>query len=367
MKQRFLRLAVLTVGLVTVTVAVERGAAAQAGRSGMDSAGSQALTDGRKALESDDFATAEAKFREAISLDPKLNDAYWRLAAILYGKKQYTQAVELLRRAPDQTDIDVREQLGLALYKTGTPPPSESVRLLEDVVSKRPDSYAAQLQLGQHLVKSEPKRAAAAIEVYLRYRPPSAANLDPQIHMVLGTAYVYAKEWDAAQREFEGLLKTKPNDMTAKLMLGSVFVGKNACSQAISLYERILSEAQKQPSIYFNLGTCYLRERRAADALREAELYIKAKPNDPRGHVLICDALFDQKNFGRALSECQAAERLDQVNGSIKGKIGRIHIAMKNYQAGVTYLEQAVAGAKAAGQPRDPEMIGALAEAYVAV
>jgi tetratricopeptide (TPR) repeat protein len=372
MKQVLLRLAaVAAAATVMVAATAERRALAQGGASGgrlgADSAGQQSLLDGRKALESDEFAAAEAKFREAISLDPKLNDAYWRLAAILYGKKQYQQAVELLRRAPDPNDIDVREQLGLSLYKTSSPPPPEAVRLLEDVVSKRPDSYAAQLQLGQHLVRTEPKRAAAAIEIYLKYRPPSAASLDSQIHMVLGTAYVYAKEWDLAQREFESLLKTKPNDMTAKLMLGSVLVGKGSCSQAISLYERILSEAQRQPSIYYNLGTCYLREKRSADALREAELYIKAKPTDAKGHVLTCDALYEQKNFQRALTECQQAERQDQVNGSIKGKVGRIYLGMKNFQSAVTYLEQAVAGQKAAGGGKDPEILGALAEAYAAV
>lgn len=370
MTDRWRRAAALAAALTMVSVAWERGVSAQSGvggRSGSDSPGLQALTDGRKALESDDFAAAETKFREAISLDPKLTDAYSKLAAVLYVKKQYAQAVELLRRAPDKTDIDVREQLGLSLYKTANPPPAESVRLLEDVVSKRPESYAAQLQLGQHLVRSDPKRAAAAIEVYLKYRPPTAANLDPQIHMVLGTAYVYAKEWDLAQREFEGLLKTKPNDMTAKLMLGSVLVGKNACSQAISLYERILAEAQRQPSIYYNLGTCYLREKRPGDALREADLYVKAKPGDAKGHILSCDALIEQKNYSRALSECQSAERLDQVNGTIKGRIGRIYLAMKNFQSAVTYLEQAVAGGKASGQAKDPEILGALAEAYAAV
>ena len=103
---------------------------------------------------------------------------------------------------------------------------------------------------------------------------------------MLGTAYLYAKDYDAAQREFEGLLKTKPNDMTAKLMLGAVLVGKGACSKAITLYERILPEAPKQPSIYYNLGTCYLREKRSADAQREAELYTKAKPTDAKGYVL---------------------------------------------------------------------------------
>jgi len=368
MTNRLLCVAALAT-LVTATTGWERNAAAQTagGRTGSASPGDQSLMDGRKALESDDFATAETKFREAISLDPKLNDAYWRLAAILYGKKKYTEAVSLLRRAPDQNDIDTREQLGLALYKTSNPPPPEAMRLLEDVVQKRPDSYAAQLQLGQHLVRTEPKRAAAAIEVYLRYRPPSAASLDPQIHMVLGTAYVYAKEWDAAQKEFEGLLKTKPNDMTAKLMLGSVLVGKGSCSQAISLYERILGEAQRQPSIYYNLGTCYLRERRPADALREAELYNRAKPTDAKGHLLTCEALYEQRNYPRALTECQQAERQDQVNGTIKGKIGRIYLGMKNYQSAVTYLEQAVAGQKASGQGKDPDTLGALAEAYAAV
>lgn len=368
MTKRFLRLTALAVGVVAVTVLVEGSAAAQAGgRTGSDSPGAQALLDGRKALDSDDFSLAESKFREAISLDPKLNDAYWRLAAILYGKKKYGDAIALLRRAPDPTDVDVREQLGLALYKTANPPPAESLKLLEDVVTQRPDSYAAQLQLGQHLVRTDPKRAAAAIEQYLKYRPPAAASMDPQIHMVLGTAYVYGHEWDLAQREFEGLLKTKPNDMTAKLMLGSVFVGKGACSQAISLYERILGEAQRQPSIYYNLGTCYLREKRAADAQREAELYVKAKPNESRAHLLVCEALYEQRNYNRALSECQAAERLDQVNGTIRGKIGRIYLGMRNYQAAVTYLEQAVAAAKAAGQGRDPEILGALAEAYSAM
>ena len=370
MSYRLLRVTALAVGVLAATLTLERGAAAQVvigGRNGSDSPGAQALLDGRKALDSDDFNRAESKFREAISLDPKLNDAYWRLAAVLYRKKQYRQAVTLLRGAPDQSDIDVREQLGLALYKTANPPPAESLQLLEDVVSKRPDSYAAQLQLGQHLVRTDPKRAAAAIEEYLKYRPPSAASLDPQIHMVLGTAYVYAHEWDLAQREFEGLLKTKPNDMTAKLMLGSVFVGKGACSQAISLYERILWEAQRQPSIYYNLGTCYLREKRPADAQREGELYVKAKPSEARGHLLVCDAMFELRNYNRALLECQAAERLDQVNGTIRGRIGRIYLSMRNYQAAVTYLEQAVAAEKASGQGKDPEILGALAQAYAAV
>src|SRR6185369_17153621 len=91
------------------------------------------------------------------------------------------------------------------------------------------------------------------------------------------------------------------------------------------------------------------------------------KPTDAKGHLLTCEALYEQKQYPRALTECQQAERQDQVNGAIKGKIGRIYLGMKNYQSAVTYLEQAVAGQKASGQGKDPETLGALAEAYSAV
>jgi tetratricopeptide (TPR) repeat protein len=359
------RLIALAIGALILSTATSRQATAQ-GRAGSNSPGQQSFDDGQKALENDDYAAAESKFREAISLDPKLNAAYWKLGAMLYHNKKYSEAVATLRRAPDQTDLDVREQLGLALFKTSNPPPAEAVKLLTDVAAQRPQAFLAQMQLGQHIYKTDPKAGAACFENFLKYRLPSAASLDPTAHMLLGTAYVLAKEWDPAQREFEGQLKVKPNDMTAKLMLGTVFVGKNACSQAISLYERILSEAARQPSIYYNLGTCYLREKRSADALREADLYVKAKPQDTKGHLLMCDALLDQKNYSRALSECQSAERLDQVNGTIKGRIGRIYLGMKNYQGAVSYLELALSAGKASGQPRDPEILEALAEAYAA-
>jgi tetratricopeptide (TPR) repeat protein len=362
------KLIALAIGALVSTAIASNAVAQSSGRLGSNSPGQQSFEDGQKALENDDYAGAEAKFREAISLDSKLNPAYWKLAAVLYHNKKYPEAVSILRRAPEPDDIDVREQLGLSLYKTANPPPAEAIKLLEDVVSKRPEAYAAQLQLGQYRLASrtDPKAAAAALEAYLKYRPAAASASDPDVHMKLGTAYFYGKDWDAAQHEFEGLLKIKPNDTTAKLMLGAVFTARGACSQAISLYERILGEAQRQPGIYLNLGSCYLREKRAADALREADLYVKAKPQDVKGHTLMCDALIDQKNWPRALSECQSAERLDQVNGQIKGRIGRIYLGMKNYQGAVSYLELALSAGKASGQPRDPEILEALAEAYAA-
>lgn len=337
-----------------------RIAAAQ-GRAGTDAPDQIAFNEAMQALNSDDFATAERKFNDAIRLNNRLIDAYWRLAAIHYRAKQYPQAVELLRRCPDQSNLDVREQLALNLYKRSSPPPAEALSLLDDVAQKRPEAFAVQLQLGQHFVRSEPRRAAIALESYLKYRPAAAAELDPQIHMLLGTAYVYARDWDSAQREFDGLLRTRPNDTAAKLMLGTVLVGKGACSQAISLLERLTAEASKQPSIYYNLGTCYLKERRAADALREGELYVKAKPQDAKAFLLVGDAQLELRAYDKALTQFQQAERLDPTVAGLKSRIGRTYLALKNLQMARTVLEQANFA-----QPDDLEVLSALVEVYVA-
>ncbi len=315
-----------------------------------------------KAFNADDFPTAELKFKDAIAQNSKLTDAYWHLAAIYYRNKQYKQAVDLLRGCPDQANVDVKEQLGLNLFKTQNPPSPEAVKLLEDVTKARPDSFAAQEKLGEFYLRNDPQKAAEAFKAYFKSRPAAAAELDPQVHMLLGTALVLAKDYDEAQKEFEGLLKTKPNDLGAKLMLGTVYVGKGACSQAITLYERLLGEAQKQPSIYYNLGSCYLKSNRSADAQREAELYTRAKAQDAKGHVLLGDARFELKNYAGALSAFQSAERLDQLSGPVKTRIGKTYLAQKNYAAARTVLEQA-----AAAQPNDLEVIGGLVEVNLAV
>jgi tetratricopeptide (TPR) repeat protein len=238
--------------------------------------------------------------------------------------------------------------------------------VLEGVVTSDASRFAAQLQLGQHYLRiNEPKKAAGAFEAYFRTPHPSAPEVDEQAHYKLGTAYLYLHDWPKAQTEFESLLKTKPNELQYKMGLGAVYTGSLNCSPAIALYERMLGEATKQPSIYYNLGTCYLKERRATDAQREAELYVRAKSADPKGHILLCEARYELKNYTPALTECQTAKSADQASSKVRALIGKIYVAQKNYAGARAELEQALQSAAIAGQPKDPEVLSALVEVYL--
>jgi tetratricopeptide (TPR) repeat protein len=330
-----------------------------AGQGSSTSPGQTYLDDGNRLLESDDNAGAEAKFRSAIAADSALVEAYAKLGAVLFAQKKYKDAVDALKKCPDQNDLGVREQLGINYDKLGNP---DSVKILEGVVKDKPESYAAQLALGQHYMRTkEYKKAVPSFEAFLKSRPPALSALDAEIHTKLGGAYLATAAWDDAQREYEGLLKTKPNELAYKLGLGTAYVAKEECSKAITLYERILGEASKQPSIYLNLGKCYLLEKRFSDAEREANLYTKAKATEARGFLLLGDALFEQGKYPPALGAYQQAARLDATNGAIIAKIGRTDVKLKNYDAAIAELEQAEA--------KDPNSVDVLCgeiEAYAA-
>ena len=350
---------------LTVALTLATGNAFAQGRAGSASPGQLAYNDGMNALNGDDFPAAEQKLVEAIGLDPSLVDAYWHLASIYYRNKKYSKAVELLRRCPDKANLDVKQQLALNLYKTTTPPPAESIQLLEQVTAARPEYFAAQVQLGQHFYKSDPKRGAAALEKFLKHRPQDQAALDESVRFLLGTAYIEGKDWDSAVHEFELLSRQKPNDLGTQLMLGAALTGKGlkgdlkACSQAIALLERVHGDASKQPSIYYNLGSCYLKVNRSSDAEKEAAQYTKVKSVDAKGHVLLGDAIFAQRRYDKALVAYQAGRALDRNNIATLTKVGLTDVELGNYDAAVTELEQAEAQSAS-----DVEVLCALTRAY---
>jgi tetratricopeptide (TPR) repeat protein len=361
----------LALALVGAVILLHCTNARAQGRTGGGNPAQDAFNDGVKALNADDYPAAEQNFTQAINLDAGMVEAYAKLGAVYYHDKKYAKAVEVLRRCPDQKNIDLREQLGLNMYKTAPVPPAESITLLESVVAQKSEAYAVQLCLAQYYYKaapSDPKKAAeaaAAFEAYLKFRPapsaPEMQTVDDQVHRFMGNSYLMARDWDAAQKEFESELRVKPTDLSAKLGLGTAYVGKEDCSRAIILYEKILNEALKQPSIYYNLGKCYLKNNRSADAVQKAELYTRARPTDAKGFILVGDGYLEEKNYPKALNAFLSAERNDTTSGAVKTRLGKTHLAMKNYPAALTVLEQA-----SKALPTDVDVMCGLAEVYAA-
>ena len=272
-----------------------------------------------------------------------------------------------LRSAPEQTDIDAREQLGLTLYKTANPPPAESCGCSRMWCRSGPTRTPRSCSSASTCVKSDPKRAAPAFEIYLKYRPASAANLDPQIHNVLGTAYLLAKDYDAAQKEFEGLLKTKPNDMTAKLMLGAVLVGKRRV-QPGHLALRAHPRRGVEAAVHLLQPRHLLpaREARRRCGARGRAVH-QGQAADAKGHVLLVRRALRAEELPARAQPSASGGAAGPGQRHHQGQ-DRPHLPRHEELPGGRDLPRAGGGrAEGVGADKDPEMLGALAEAYAAV
>ncbi len=331
------------------------------GRLGSRSPAQQAVDDGVTALETQDFAAALQKFSEAIRLDDKLSDAYWRLGALYHYQKRYVDAVEVLRRCPDQNNIYVQEQLALNLYRTAVPPPSEALRLLVTVADRRPEAVAVDLLLGQHYYKSDPARAARALEAYFRFRPPTATDGDSNAHLLLGSAYANEKNWEAAEHEIAPLLAQKPDDRAAQMMMATVLVGQGKCGLALSKLEALRTQASAQPAIYFNLASCYLLHGDVTRARVDAAAFCGARPKDARGHALYGDVVRTAGDAAAAAGAYEESLALDATNEAVELRLARVEIPLGRLVEARTIAER-----QAKDHPDDVEILATEVEVWVA-
>src|SRR5262249_47589633 len=135
------------------------------GRTGQSSEEQQALEQAEAAFNATRYDEAAALYEKVTAVHPAPPQPRVKRPPILYRKKQYNEAVKLLRTAQQTLpgDLGIKAQLGLALYRAGAP--DLGAAMLEEVVAQRPDMSEAQAQLALHYVKlGDGKRAVAAVE-----------------------------------------------------------------------------------------------------------------------------------------------------------------------------------------------------------
>src|SRR5262249_43817037 len=151
----------------------------------------------------------------------------------------------------------------------------------------------------------------AALEAYFRARPESAQAQDPQVHAFSGAAYFLNKQYAEAQRDLESVLRVFAQDVPARVTLAAVYTARGDWSRGIALYAQLAGARARQPLLRFNPATCLQHLRRLAEAEREAAAYVEARPQDPRGLVLLGDIRADRKDAAGALEAWGWARKLD--------------------------------------------------------
>jgi tetratricopeptide (TPR) repeat protein len=249
---------------------------------------------GARAVDSEDYATAEEILSRAVKLAPASVPAHYQLGRALAGLKRLKPASEQFEAA---LKIDPRHAgaiLGLAAIDEGT------------------GDYAGAER---------------------RYREATALGPNPRAARSLASLIGREGRSAEAQTMLAALLAADPNDADSRFELALARAISGGCDAAIPDFRKVLEIQPKRVTALFQLGNCLSRTGRTAEAeevlrrFREnSDEERRRKEIDRKVHftLLEADALAESGKPEAALAKAREAVALDPGSGDAHAFLGSL-------------------------------------------
>jgi tetratricopeptide (TPR) repeat protein len=137
--------------------------------------------------------------------------------------------------------------------------------------------------------------------------------------------------------------------------LGAYFGQKQQLSCAVDAFQKAVRLEPNSWEARFNLGLAYIQSQQPAKALRELNVAISIRPDDPLGHIAMGVALNDLSRHDEAIEEFKLVLQADAKSVAALDGVAKALIAQQRYSAAIAYLKDA---------PDDPGLQADLAVAY---
>jgi protein O-GlcNAc transferase len=295
----------------------------------------QADTDYRAgvvALNSGDLKVAQEKFESVVRLEPRLEQGYSALGAILVREGEWPEGIRALEKALALKPGDNAAQLNLALAYSQTGAYAKAVPLFAKAEAGATAGGArlpAQITVLYAKSLASIGRTQAAIALLKEVAAPGQGSA--QLHDDLGSLYAQRHDWPNAEHEFDQALRMDSGLASAHLHLGFVFQAEHkdgavaewarACAlapgdaaiaivagkaladagqddKAAPVLEHALQLDPHSTSAAYALALVYQRSNHVSEA---ADLFAKVVAAEPKNTAALI-------NLGLALSQLHRAQ-----------------------------------------------------------
>jgi len=270
------------------------------------------VAEGRQSLRDNHLDDAAKALDQAIALNPRRVDAYVLRAGVFAARKQYKDAVALMRRAQAlaPADPEVLTSLGSNLVLAGDT--DAGVPLLQQVVTKEPARFGAQLLLGEHWhAKGRWPDSIVAFEAYFASRPAELAREDSGHRIDLADSYLRDRKPDKALALFEQSAQQRKSDLRARMGVAWATAAID-CRKARPLLRDLEVVADAHPEVWLVDGQCALALGDSSAALDLGHRYLDRSPAAAAsGHALVGEAQAARGNLADARREFETARSLE--------------------------------------------------------
>jgi tetratricopeptide (TPR) repeat protein len=202
----------------------------------------------------DDPAAAIADLRAVLQDQPQSIPVRRALARGYEAKNEPALAEETLRLAMETAPADIAVRTDLALLLLHSQREAQAVTLLQDTITRFPQSSAArEMLIRADLGRSDLPAARAAADDLKTLLPHAAVGF-----YLAGLVAQEQKRLDDAQQNFERALELQPADAEALIALARLEVVRGKQAQAIARVQRAVDANPKDVAALDLLGQLYL-------------------------------------------------------------------------------------------------------------
>jgi tetratricopeptide (TPR) repeat protein len=262
------------------------------------------------------YTEAARLYEDAIKESPKDKSVYIEAGDVNMELERYSQAQADYSHA---VDIDGKDpvalrKLGAAYSMLGNHPKAiETIRKAVKYDESSVDSYLA---LGNALInagKDSLNNAELTLITASQKYPNSA-----QVRVALGDLYFARGVYELAMTKYEEALQIDPNLIEPRVRLGRSDreMAKRAATldeanvfynKALSEFNTVTAKAPKNARAWYEQGEILMLAKEYDKAGQTFEQYVKLRPDDPRGDIMLSTAAYEGKFYQ------QAVEPLERV------------------------------------------------------
>ena len=321
---------------------------------------------------------ADARFDEALALNPDSAEAMAGRLAVLLGKKNYRECIVELDRCRDLEETYPALKHYRALALSGLGQRTEAAALVKQIPEPRDDT--AYFLAGAALLHGGPRtpdKAAArdALEhirqavffasharpIYYFVMAKAAADLEDETeaHRVaealttLWPGSALAEQWagiallpvdpGAASAAFQEAVQQDPDDYRSWFWLGAALTRTKAPGEEVlRAYDRVLALKPEHVLARYERGLALRRMGRTGEAVTCFERVLELEPGRVEAHLALAEIYWEEQNLNRALDHIRNAYELEP--GSRRAFPGMLRILrrMRRWQDVVAECRKAV-------------------------
>lgn len=324
---------------------------------GVDKAAQDAFRAGVKAVLKTpaDYATAKAKFEEAIEKDPKFLEAYFNLGMVYERTGQPDKAIKVYERAlkANPKSVDAKAYIGKVylakakkLKKLGRDMQAAQMEqkakaLFDEVIKDNPDSIAGLNAMALYwLYKGDLKTSEKYVKQVLMDDPHNVVALITRGLINYLSGKIRIARWIFEQKA----LKEDPNSTEAWNNLGVVYYKLGHVPKAVACYLKALQANPSNQEAMMNLAAIYLNYLNYKGAYDLYSKVLKLDPENPEALIGMGTSSLGMKKYADAIKYYEQALKVNPKEYILYKRIGEIYEGNLNkLKMAIKYYEKYVA------------------------